>query len=98
MNYVEVLELKTFISHPPTITIEKRRFLVFSLAVEKKCKVSVQNHRRRAVTADSWITHSDSEYGLLLSIQITDSYMLNVTTKETMASQNGWAVKGWMIG
>jgi hypothetical protein len=98
LNYIAVSELKTFIYYLPSIKIEKRRFSVFTLALESKFKVSAQCHQQKAATLTSWIIHSDSEYGLLLSIQITDSYMLNVTAKETLASQNSWVVKSGMIG
>ena len=77
-----------FICYTLSIKIEKRRFSVFTLALESKFKPSVQGRQQKTPTLTSWIIHSDSEYGLLLSIQITDSYMLNVTAKETFASQS----------
>jgi hypothetical protein len=99
LNYVAILESKTFIYDPLSIKIEKRRFSVFTLSLESKFKPSVQVHQREAFTPPLWIIYSDSEYGLLLPIQITDSYMLNVTAKETLASQNSIRVrKGGMIG
>jgi hypothetical protein len=73
---------------------------VFNLSLESKFGTTVQTHNRTAVTCASWIliTRSVSEYGLLLPIQITDSYMLNGTDKETTASHNKWTVTGGVIG
>jgi len=98
LNYIAILESKTFIYDPLSIKIEKRRFSVFTLSLESKFKSSVQVHQREAFRFLSWIIYLDSEYGLLLPIQITDSYMLNVTDKETPASQNSRVGKGGTIG
>lgn len=97
LNSIVLSELKIFIYISTSIKIEKRRFSVFILALKSKSKPSVQSRQQKAPTLTSWIIYSDSEYGLLLSIQITDSYMLNVITKETLASQSSiwlWRV-GW---
>ena len=72
-----------------SIRIEKRRFSVFGLSWQNKSLLSVQFRQPEAFTTDLWITHSDSEYGLLFMIQISDSYMLNATSKEHLESQNG---------
>jgi len=61
--------------------------------------VSVDIHQREAPVSPLRIVHSDSEYGLLLPIQIPDSYMLNVAAEEALVLQNSiWVGKGWMIG
>ena len=86
-----------FICYPTSIKIEKRRFSVFILALGNKSKPSVQGRPQKAPTLTSWIIYSDSEYGLLLSIQITDSYMLNVTADEDPESQNSKVGKGGTI-
>jgi hypothetical protein len=61
--------------------------------------MSVQVHPREALTSPSRIIYSDSEYGLLLPIQIPDSYMLNVAAEEALVLQNSiWVGKCGMIG
>ena len=87
-----------FIYNPLSIKVEKRHFSVFTLSLENKFKSSVQVHQREAFRFLSWIIYSDSEYGLLLPIQITDSYTLNVTANEDPASQNSRVGKGGTIG
>jgi hypothetical protein len=99
LNHFEVLESKTFICLLSSIKIEKRRFLVFSLDLESKFGTTIQCHRGTAVAyASRIIIRSDFEYGLLLPIPITDSYMLNGVDEETPASQNTWVVTGGVIG
>jgi hypothetical protein len=71
-----------------SIMLEKRRFLVFALSWKATSTMMVQVRQPEAFTPDLWIVRSDSEYGLLLPIQITNSYTLNVPTNETVASQN----------
>lgn len=83
-----ILKSKMFIFHPPSISIEKRRFSVFTLNWKAKLAESVRIRQQEAFTNNLWIIHSDSEYGLLVAIQITDSYMLNVTDNEPFVSQN----------
>ncbi|TSA55910.1 hypothetical protein D4R42_04580 [bacterium] len=61
---------------------------MFALSWKGKLTASVQVHQREAFTFPLWIIYSDSEYGLLLPIQIPDSYTLNVAVNETLASQN----------
>ncbi|MHC3129401.1 MAG: hypothetical protein IBV52_04920 [Candidatus Bathyarchaeota archaeon] len=61
--------------------------------------LSVHVLQREASTLHSWIVHSDSEYELLLPIQIPDSYMLNVAAEEALVLQNGiWVGNGGVIG
>jgi len=88
-----------FIYDSPSIKVEKRRFSVFELGLESMFKSPVQGHQQKALAPTLWIIHSDSEYVLLLSIQITDSYMLNAITTKPPASQSSvWVVKGGLIG
>jgi len=61
---------------------------VFELGLESNFKTFVPLHQREAFTPLSWIIHSGSKYALFLTMQITDSCMLNVTAKESLASQN----------
>ena len=62
--------------------MEKRRFSVFDLYLENKFTMFVQICPQEAFAMDSGITYSDSEYGLLFVIHISDSYMLNVFCKQ----------------
>jgi hypothetical protein len=74
---------------------------VFALTAEVEgFTVLVHVLRREASTRYLRITHSDSEYELLLPIHISSSYQLNLITKETLASQDSvWdvnvGVTGW---
>ena len=68
--------------------VEKRRFSVFGLTWENEFTTSVQIRQQEAFAPDLWITCSDSEYGVLFVIQISDSYLLNVMNKERLESQN----------
>jgi hypothetical protein len=85
-----VLGLKKFISYPLSIKVEKRRFSAFELGLESMFKPSVQGHQQKALALISWIIHSDSGCGLLLPIQITDSYGLNVTTTNPPLQSSAW--------
>jgi len=73
---------------------------VFALTEEAEgFTVSVDIHQREAPVSPLRIIHSDSEYELSLSIQILDSYTLNVTAKEPLRSQNSvWVGNGVVIG
>jgi len=97
LSNVVFLESKMFICDLLSIRIEKHRFSVFALSWKGKLTASVHVHQREAFAFNSWIIYSDSEYGLLLPIQITDSYTLNVTVKETFASQNSRVGNGGII-
>lgn len=97
LNNIVFLRSKTFICNLLSIKVEKRRLSVFALSWKGKLTASVQVHQREAFTFPLWIIYSDSEYGLLLPIQIPDSYTLNVTVNETLASQNSRVGKGGII-
>ena len=61
--------------------------------------VSVDIHQREAPVSPLRIVHSDSEYELLVLIQISHSYMLNVAAEEALVLQNSiWVGKDGMIG
>ena len=61
--------------------------------------VSVDIHQREAPVSPLRIVHSDSEYELLVLIQISHSYMLNVAAEEALVMQNSiWIGKGGTIG
>jgi len=77
-----------------SINVEKHRFLVFSLSWKGKLTASVQVHHREVLAFHLWLSYSDSEYGLLLPMQIRDSYMLNAAANEDSASQNSRFGKG----
>lgn len=66
---------------------------MFVVGLKSKLKTFVQCYKREAFTPLSWITYFDSEYGLLLPIQITDSYLLNVTGKQS--SHHSVVCEGW---
>ena len=68
-----------------SINVKRRRFSVFVVGLESKFVGSVRIRQREAANTPMWITYSDSEYELLLSIQIKDSHILNVTTNERLA-------------
>jgi len=62
---------------------------VFALTEEAEgFTVSVDIHQREAPVSPSRIIYSNSEYELLLLIQIPHSYMLNVASEETLAMAN----------
>lgn len=84
-----------FIFDSSPILIEKHRFSVFTLSWEDNGTTCIQNRQGEAVNARLWIKHSDSECGLLLTIHIMYSYLLNVTTNESLASQKVSYMKGW---
>jgi hypothetical protein len=65
--------------------LEKRRFSVFALSWKNKLTETVPVRQREAFTPVLWTIYSNSEYGLLLSIQIMNSYTLNVSANETFA-------------
>jgi hypothetical protein len=72
---------------------------VFELGLESMFESSVQGHKQKALAVTLWIIYSDSECGLLLPIQITDSYRLNVTATKPPTSQSSvWVVRGGLIG
>ena len=78
--------------------MEKRRFSVFALYLENKFTIFVQICPQEAFAMGLGITCSDSEYGLLFVIQISDSYLLNVFCKQHLESQNVvWIGYGGMI-
>jgi len=79
------------------INVEKHRFSVFSLSCKGKLTASVQVHHPEVVALHLWISCLDSEYGLLLPMQITDSYMLNAAANEDPTSQNSRVRKGGTI-
>ena len=91
-----------FIFDSLSVNVEKCRLLVFVLADETERFIALRARilwQREARMRLSWIVYSDSECGLLLPIQIMDSCMLNVTSNETLASQNSiWVVKDGMMG
>jgi hypothetical protein len=68
--------------------VEKRHFSVFALIWKDGHENSVSVHQRKAFTSHLWTTHSNFEYGLLLSILITDSHTLNVMNAEPFALHN----------
>lgn len=80
-----------------SINVEKHRFSVFSLSWKGKSIASVQVRHREVLARHLWISYSDSEYGLLLPMQIRDSYMLNAATNEESASQKSMVGKGGTI-
>lgn len=55
---------------------------MFALSWKAEYNKLVTVCQREALTSYLWIVHSNSEYGLLLPIQITDSYTLNVINNE----------------
>ena len=67
------------------------------MALGSKFEKHVHCRRQEDITHTSWIIHSDSEYGLLLSIQITDTYMLNVIVKEPL-NHKKVGCEGWITG
>ncbi len=85
LNNIVFLAANILICNILSITIEKRRFSVFVVCLESKVAGSVRIRQREATNTPIWITYSDSEYELLLSIQIKDSHILNVTTNERLA-------------
>jgi len=97
LNSIVIFLSTIFIFDSLSIKVEKRRLSVFALSWKGKLTASVQVHQREAFTFPLWIIYSDSEYGLLLPIQIPDSYTLNVTVNETLASQNSRVGKGGII-
>jgi len=86
-----------FISCHSSIIVEKRRFSVFTLSWNNTRKKSIAVRQREANTLSLWIVHSDSEYGLLLQMKITDSYPLNATTNESIDSQKSWNCWGHLM-
>ena len=89
-----------FIFDSPSIKVEKRRFSVFALTEEAEgFMVSVDIRQREAPVSPLRIIHSDSEYELLVLIQISHSYMLNVAAEEALVLQNSiWVGNGGVIG
>jgi len=61
---------------------------VFALSWKNKLTETVPVRQREAFTPVLWTVYSNSEYGLLLSIQIMDSYTLNVPANVTIALPN----------
>ncbi len=89
LNNIVVFSSTIFIFDSISIKVEKRRLSVFGLTEEAEGFTVVAHVlQREASTLPSWIIYSDSEYELLLPIQIPDSYMLNVAAEEALVLQN----------
>jgi len=73
---------------------------VFALTEEAEgFMVSVDIHQRKVPVSPLRIIHSDSEYELLVLIQISHSYVLNVAAEEALVLQNSiWVGNGGVIG
>jgi hypothetical protein len=67
---------------------------VIKLILETSRKNSVGSRLSEESALPSWMVDLDSEYGLLLLIQIPDSYMLNGSDAKTFGSQDFVGVMG----